>query len=564
MNVLLPDIWVQFIIVNLSQKDLVRLDSALLSNNERKSVFAAWADHPLRLNGPFVINNQSAAWMRTRNLSFRWIEICTFASETGLLGLGNMLELASNLAFRQTNDISVGNLINLCANKRSLSILIEGVDTDWRVVPALFTNIEDSPLNCLRLHLTRANLRPSKLEALFGAALSKLQSIVLEESFITDEDMRIIATCCSNLRAFSTISQVLTKIGILALSSHCKHLKEIAIPKSARVSGRALYELVGCCPELTDVEMNPGMVITESLNATAQLNCSRLQSLHFTAHPKQPCIRALVRACCNLRSLRVSWHTLVNFKEQSDFDFIERLHELELSSYDKPPSAGLQHVLSAPLENLRILALSMSLDHKCDDPDLLVRALEPCTKLTTLRLTGIVQYARCHLSAIARCRNLTHLDWRGKAVDDGEMRRLSKACPFLRHVRLARAGGITDLGFIALVSGCRHIELLSLTGCALLTDASLNALCLYGRHLDALNLHGSKALTEAAIMQFVRSCGRLRRIALSPECLSPVSAQVLKKERVWYPLVVIFAQVLPDRDEMDSYFPLHKDDTDLL
>ena len=140
--------------------------------------------------------------------------------------------------------------------------------------------------------------------------------------------------------------------------------------------------------------------------------------------------------------------------------------------------------------------------------------------LRQVDLSWCEQMEEVSLAPFLRCLpQLEHLTLRTQFFSDDVCAVLAEACPQLRHLTVARAGGpgATNEGMEQLGRGCSKLRYLNVSWNNGVSDAGVCAVLRHCPQLGHLVLEGVKQLTDAGILQALRAAPRdsLRVLDLS-------------------------------------------------
>ncbi|KAF9117286.1 SCF ubiquitin ligase complex subunit [Mortierella sp. 14UC] len=279
-------------------------------------------------------------------------------------------------------------------------------------------------------------------------------------SSLTDDSIVKLATSCPQLKRIK-LSQctLLTDRAVLALTEHCPHLIEIDLTNCSLMTDTAIQSVFECLPQIRDINMTLLTHLTN--NAFASINpkthrYEQLRVLNFTS-------------CANITD-----ETLFRIIPAAP-----RLRSLALTKCDKITDAGASVI--------RMLGKHLHYLH-----------LGHCAKITDRLIVGLSQQCtRIRYLDLACCTKIT----------DTSIFALAQL-PKLRRIGLVKCSNITDYGIYALLVSqilLQTLERVHLSYCANLSDTAIAFLVTQCRKLTHLSLTGVPAFIWPRYQMFCRA-----------------------------------------------------------
>ncbi|KAK3847068.1 MAG: hypothetical protein J3R72DRAFT_433008 [Linnemannia gamsii] len=279
-------------------------------------------------------------------------------------------------------------------------------------------------------------------------------------SSLTDASIVKLATSCPQLKRIK-LSQctLLTDRAVLALTEHCPHLIEIDLTNCNLITDTSIQSVFECLPQIRDINMTLLTHITNNAFASISPKTHRyeqLRVLNFTS-------------CANITD-----ETLLKIIPAAP-----RLRSLALTKCDKITDVGAS-VIKTLGKHLHYLHLGH------------------CAKITDRLIVGLSQQCtRIRYLDLACCTNIT----------DTSIFALAQL-PKLRRIGLVKCSNITDYGVYAmLVSQIlpQTLERVHLSYCVNLSDTAIASLVTQCRKLTHLSLTGVPAFIWPRYQMFCRA-----------------------------------------------------------
>ncbi|KAF9906102.1 SCF ubiquitin ligase complex subunit [Linnemannia zychae] len=264
-------------------------------------------------------------------------------------------------------------------------------------------------------------------------------------SSLTDDSIVKLATSCPQLKRIK-LSQciLLTDRAVLALTEHCPHLIEIDLTNCNLMTDTAIQSIFECLPQIRDVNMTLLTHLTNNSFAAIGPKTHRyeqLRVLNFTS-------------CANITD-----ETLLRIIPAAP-----RLRSLALTKCDKITDAGAS-VIKTLGKHLHYLHLGhcakitdrfiVGLSQQCTRIRYLDLAC--CTKITDTSIFALAQLPKLRRIGLVKCSNITDYGIYAMLV--------SQILPqTLERVHLSYCVNLSDSAIASLVTQCRKLTHLSLTG----------------------------------------------------------------------------------------------------
>ena len=292
----------------------------------------------------------------------------------------------------------------------------------------------------------------------FHTFWKEISFLDMKSSSLLDQQMRLVAKCCPNLKSLSIKScKYITDIGIQYIAIGCPNLETIDISRSptdqhgGNITDQVLADLTQACTKLKDINIS---------------FCQNVGDLGF---------ESIAENCPGVHTIRAAGCSQLTDKSVSIV------------------SSELSHLRTLNLDgclNLTVVFFSKALSNIC----LREISTENCHRISDLNMkTTEIPAILPSLSAYriqSRVRHLTMSDC--TKVDDGFVINLSDFCPELKFLDVRGCHKLTDKAIDVLVKKCTLLEKLDISGGSArqaamkLTDASCSSIAEYCKRLKHL------------------------------------------------------------------------------
>ena len=301
------------------------------------------------------------------------------------------------------------------------------------------------------------------------------------------------------------LSTRVTDIGITSLAHNCYRLCELGLAGCTTLTDTAIKQIAICCPNLTLLNLSGCMYVSDSSINLIILKCRNLEML-------------FLQTCYNVANI---WFLNFSFRPDSS---IPRL---------KPPTS----------EELDFITSKCELKCLCshcggDDDNVENQSL----------LDGSKKCAFCdvknYLSSPCKVKQdfaLTtfNLDFCNQISDDS-LCRIAQNCPLLCEIWLQGCFRITDYGVGQLAEKCPLLTILDVSGGSVcedmtLTDETLYKLATYSQKLAYLNLVRNWKFTINGISEVLYKCKKLHKVSISRNLKYGVSELSVQNalDKIW-------------------------------
>ncbi|KAF9086914.1 SCF ubiquitin ligase complex subunit [Mortierella sp. GBA35] len=264
-------------------------------------------------------------------------------------------------------------------------------------------------------------------------------------SSLTDDSIVKLATSCRQLKRIK-LSQctLLTDRAVLALTEHCPHLIEIDLTNCSLVTDTAIQSVFESLPQIRDINMTFLTLLTNAAFVSISPKTHRfeqLRVLNFTscANITDKTLVKIILAAPRLRSLALTKCDKITDVGASAIKTLgKHLHYLHLGHCAKITDRLIVG-LSQHCTRIRYLDLAC------------------CTKITNISIFALAQLPKLRRIGLVKCSNITDYGIYAMLV--------SQILPqTLERVHLSYCTNLSDTAVASLVSQCRKLTHLSLTG----------------------------------------------------------------------------------------------------
>ncbi|XP_050209618.1 F-box/LRR-repeat protein 3 [Mercurialis annua] len=395
-----------------------------------------------------------SAVAEAKNLERLWLGRCKLISDMGVgcIAVGcKKLRLISLKWCLGVTDLGVGLIAVKCKEIRSL---------DLSYLP--ITN------KCLSSILKLENLEDLVMEGCFGIDDDSLTALKHGCKSLKKLDM----SSCQNIShvglssligGAGRLEQLTLAYGSPVTLALANGLKQLSLLKSVRLDGcmvtsAGLKALGNWCISLEELSLSKCVGVTDDGLSCLITKHREMRKLDITCCRKitDVSISHIASSCTNLTSLRMESCSLVS---REAFVLIGQrcqfLEELDLT------------------------------DNEIDDEGLI--SISRCSKLTSLKL-GI-------------CLN----------ISDKGLAHIGKQCTRLAELDLYRSAGVTDLGILAIASGCFDLEMIIMSYCTDITDNSL--ICLSKcKRLNTFEIRGCPLISSLGLAAIAVGCKQIAKL----------------------------------------------------
>jgi hypothetical protein len=509
------DLWATKIVPLLDLRDLVRIDTAIVSKSGRDGFSAVLNYHCVQVDDCRVKGNvaDTFRWINERCIKVDAVKIARDRI-TALCAVDQLLRFAGSIS------VSFSNVVECMAG-------------GWQHVSSNTL----SRVNELAIH------------APFRSG---------EDPFFIDKD-RIVA---ETIQRFPRLSKL--TIGLCgsvghyicqALSSSGSLLEEFSvIPYVVSSAMQVIATLADSCPQLRRFSLHYSITYQDSTSANLALlahQCRLLVELSFT--PPNECVdtfgsaaeviaasKCLTKLSCRLLVLdgaalaawvngnakltvvELSWGLYAKDVPDSAADALARLRELKI--HDVSATCGLLEALRFTV-NLRTLLI-----RTVADPDVYVSLAVVTQLANTCRQLIQVEFDNCKgltggdavdaafASLAERNQNLQSLTvYTCNLIGDRTVLAIAAHCPQFRRLEVTHGLHLTDDTILALIRGCSHLTEVSTFGNVTVAEVSLVALADHGHAcLETLSLRTGLRISAATEQALRERCPKLRFESLGP------------------------------------------------
>ncbi|XP_058448453.1 F-box/LRR-repeat protein 7 [Malaya genurostris] len=290
----------------------------------------------------------------------------------------------------------------------------------------------------------------------------------------------------------------------------CPGVERVLLSDGCRLGDKGLQLLSRRCPEITHLQVQNSVTITNQALFDLVTKCTNLQHLDITGCAHITCIN-VNPGLEPPRRLLLQYLDLTDCASISDsgLKIIAKncplLVYLYLRRCVQVTDAGLKFI---PNFCIALRELSVS-----DCTSITDFGLYELAKLgATLRYLSVAkcdQVSDAGLKVIARrCYKMRYLNARGcEAVSDDSINVLARSCPRLRALDIGKCD-VSDAGLRALAESCPNLKKLSLRNCDMITDRGIQCIAYYCRGLQQLNIQDCQISIEGyrAVKKYCKRC----------------------------------------------------------
>ncbi|KFP84653.1 F-box/LRR-repeat protein 13, partial [Apaloderma vittatum] len=148
--------------------------------------------------------------------------------------------------------------------------------------------------------------------------------------------------------------------------------------------------------------------------------------------------------------------------------------------------------------------------------DRCIQALvEKCQQIASVVFLHSPHLSNTTFKALAGCKLVKVSTEGNKQITDLSFELMSKCCPYIRHIHMARCPEVTDAG-LQMISPLKHILVLNLADCISISDEGVTTFVQgsSGAKLRELNLSNSFRVTDASVTEIAQRCHELTYLNL--------------------------------------------------
>ncbi|XP_065853494.1 F-box/LRR-repeat protein 3 [Euphorbia lathyris] len=460
------------------------------------------------------------------------LSLCPRINDNSLTVISNICnDSLRSIDLSRSRLFSYNGLINLALNCKNLVDIDLSNATELRDAAAAAVA---EAKNLERLWLGRCKLITDMGVGCIAVGCKKLRLICLKWCLgVTDLGIGLIAVKCKDIRSLDLsylpiTSKCLSSIlklqhledlilegcyginddSLTALKHGCKSLKKLDMSSCQNVSHVGLSSLISGVGGLEELILAYGSPVNLSL-ANSLKRLSDLQSVKLDGCVVTSTgLNALGNWCVSLKELRLSKCTGVTDEGLSCLVTKHRdLRKLDITCCRKITDVSIAHIMSS------------------------------CTTLTSLRMESCTLVSREAFTLIGqRCEFLEELDLTDNEIDNEGLKSISRCfklcslklgiclninddgltpigmnCRKLAELDLYRSSGVTDLGILAIASGCLDLETINMSYCKDVTDKSLISLSKCAR-LNTIESRGCPLITSLGLAAIAVGCKQLYKL----------------------------------------------------
>jgi hypothetical protein len=558
--IFLPELWAFSVLLKLTLKDIVRLDTAMLSSNSKIDKLESYRSLP-----PVDLPIMQAAeklecalsWLFDRGLTLHRMSL-----QLEFLKSGHLQELlADNIhAVKRGVQVSCSDVTILSTTAYFLrQVLMDKVKiAEIQLGPECTPH--DLPANLLPFHkLKKLSWLESERETNGHSLLSAIKNnpaleilVVRRHGQLPDGLFDALSLRCLTLREIYFQVQFLTDADLHEVARTCVNL--------------TVLDITSANPGSEDATTASGLVgyITDAGICAIAQGCSKLKVINTYDIPLSAvCLTALFTHCAHLKQAacegaQLCEHSIIALCSAARAAAMETLGctwavTAPLDAY------YYQHAFSK-LSDFRVFEVALSGEHTLcaalrDMPQLQTFVLCSLYEEETMQVSvevlnalaqgastvlrdvdigmQIVGDAECSVAAIAqRNPHLRHLHLYEvpEGLTDAVLYAIADNCASFEHLEVGDAMEVTDASVEALAAGCPHLKHLVLPCCLHLTDRSVLAIAAHCPIIERVDVSDSPNITELGLAQLLQSCPRIGDLQVSPAGITSAAAQRLQGE----------------------------------
>mmetsp|Transcript_55117 Transcript_55117/g.108855 ORF Transcript_55117/g.108855 Transcript_55117/m.108855 type:complete len:546 (-) Transcript_55117:244-1881(-) len=509
LNSLPHDFVGECVISILSLKELVNIDSAVISKNARSNLHEMLKhSQPIILNSPFSGDLDVLQWLFRRSIQVEGAVIEKNHGALVQLLVAHSHLVGSKVQMNGGSGLD-GNIFGAFSDKVE-AMEINNLDN----IGELQTLSKSSKLKAFHVDWTQMlgnevanNLSASAVDQFFLKNDSSLQRLSVN---IHRGRIRFPPSCqFRNLTELRFRARNRTDEYLGHLAVHLCHLQQLYVGGCMMERRPPLDEgftaMVRSNPNLRLIDVDTGCLSTRAASSIAQY-CPRLRELCAELlEVNSELVQSFVMHGVVLTSLRckIHWENISEFHGTAFFSEMKQLYCCAVRVESPCLSSAVAHMRS-----LRVL----SLKNPCSNPQAILSAVaEHCTHLTELVLRLDIADAEDSLCAVVqRNPSLTTLTLlHSEVASDRLLQTLGTHCPRLEELTVFFARLITDVGVVAVAAGCPQIRTIRFGGNPPISDIGIEAIASRCRRLQKLDADGCDKVTEQGVMKLVQYCPRL-------------------------------------------------------
>ena len=316
----------------------------------------------------------------------------------------------------------------------------------------------------------------------FNAFWKEVSFLDLKSCSLLDQQMRLVAKCCPNLKSLSIKScKYITDIGVQYICIDCSNLETIDLSRSptdehgGNITDQGLADLTQACTQLKDINISNCQNVGDLGFTNIAINCPGIQTIHANGclQLTDKSVAKVSSESSHLRTLSLDGClqlTVVFFsKALSNLSLREistenchRISDLNMKTTEIP--AILPNLPGYRIQS-RVRHLTMSFCTQVDD-NFVINLSHFCPELKFLDIRGCHKLTDKAIDVLAqKCTLLEMLDISGGSalqatkLTDASCSSIAEYCKRLKHLYIAKNPNITLKTFVDLFGGCPQITI---------------------------------------------------------------------------------------------------------
>lgn len=383
----------------LSVFDIVALDNAILNHSYRSKIMAKLENAIINGSLDIIATNPMLKWMRLRRLYLTHIRFSSKICFTEYMDMinSNQLVRAETINFEKNSNVTDG----------------------------IFTSIVQNCLDLKSVIINDCNRMSDVSIASLSELAKNLQSLSLQDNYLSDESLMSVAKNCNKLLKLSLIDcSLISDKSMIAVSEYCHALQTLFLHDCDAITDYGLLAIASSCPELRHV--------------------------HFKLPPLGDRVVAVIaKTCRNLQTFNVN--NSKNITDKSISYLSSKCRDVNVLNLRECTKISDASILSVSRHCAGLQLLDVSNCWSITDASI-ISISEQCQMLYFLNLSG--------------CNNIT----------DASILSLSRNCNRLKSLEVSYCRKITDEGILSLIERCGQLQSLDIRSCKKLTDRIIVAL----------------------------------------------------------------------------------------
>ncbi|WCJ27964.1 F-box/LRR-repeat protein 3 [Euphorbia peplus] len=469
---------------------------------------------------------------RYPNISHLDLSLCPRVNDNSLTVISNVCtDSLRSIDLSRSRLFSYNGLINLAVKCKNLVEIDLSNATELR--DGAVSAVAEAK-NLERLWLGRCKLITDLGVGCIAVGCNKLRFICLKWCLgVTDLGVGLIAVKCKEMRSLDLSYLPITE---KCLSSIFKlqHLEDLILEGCFGINDDCLIDLKHGCKSLKKLDMSSCQNISHVGLSSVISGVGGLEELSLAyCFPVDLALANSLKRLSELQSVKLDGCVVTSAGLNALGNWCVSLKELRLSKCMGVTDEGLSCIVTKHRE---LKKLDITCCRKITDVSI-ANITSSCPNLTSLRMESCTLVSKEAFTLIGqRCEFLEELDLTDNEIDNEGLKSISRCfklcslklgiclnisddgityigmnCRKLVELDLYRSAGITDLGILAIASGCPDLETINMSYCKDITDKSLISLSKCTR-LNTIESRGCPLITSLGLASVAVGCKQLSKL----------------------------------------------------